>query len=143
MTTETPLVSTPLVSLTPKATDKLREVLSKQERQDLALRVYGTPGGCSELPHVMTFADGPEEEDATVVPDDARIVGHAISVVYVKGAERDFIDRVNDLEGVTAKLQAEGIDVPDEGYQDENCRFAWITDPEGQRIELWEPAPGH
>jgi len=38
-------IETPLVSLTPKATDKLREVLSKQERQDLALRVYVTPGG--------------------------------------------------------------------------------------------------
>ena len=58
-TTETPrIVSTPLVSLTPKATDKLREVLSKQDRQDLALRVYVTPGGCSGFSYGMTFADG-------------------------------------------------------------------------------------
>jgi predicted enzyme related to lactoylglutathione lyase len=51
--------------------------------------------------------------------------------------------RVDDLDGLIAKLRAEGVDVPDERHQDENGRFAWITDPEGHRIELWEPAPGH
>jgi hypothetical protein len=61
--------------------------------------------------------------------------------------------RVDDLDGLIAKLRAEGVDVADEGYEDENGRFAWITDsrgrgpmgegPQGHRIELWEPAPGH
>ena len=41
MTTETPLVS-----LTAKATDKLREVLSKQDRQDLALRNPNAVSSC-------------------------------------------------------------------------------------------------
>ena len=51
--------------------------------------------------------------------------------------------RVDDLDAMIAKLQAEGIEVGPERLQDENGRFAWITDPEGHRIELWEPAPGH
>ena len=51
--------------------------------------------------------------------------------------------RVDDLDGLLAKLRAEGVDVSDERYEDENGRFGWITDPDGHRIELWEPASGH
>ena len=62
--------------------------------------------------------------------------------------------RVDDLDGMIAKLQAEGIEVDSQGQgptdgvgapgsEDENGRFAWITDLEGHRVELWEPAPGH
>jgi len=92
MTTETPLISTPLVSLTPKATDKLREVLSKQDRQDLALRVYVTPGGCSGFSYGMTFADGTEEDDAIIEQDGVRVVVDPMSAMYLKGSEIDFVD---------------------------------------------------
>ena len=51
--------------------------------------------------------------------------------------------RVDDLDALLVKLSAAGVDVANERHQDENGRFAWITDPEGHRIELWEPAPGH
>jgi predicted enzyme related to lactoylglutathione lyase len=51
--------------------------------------------------------------------------------------------RVDDLDGLIARLRTEGVEIADERHQDENGRFAWITDPEGHRIELWEPAPGH
>jgi catechol 2,3-dioxygenase-like lactoylglutathione lyase family enzyme len=51
--------------------------------------------------------------------------------------------RVLDLDALLEKLRAEGVEIADERHQDENGRFAWITDPEGHRIELWEPAPGH
>lgn len=47
--------------------------------------------------------------------------------------------RVADLGRLTELLRAEGVEVtgPEEHP---NGRFAWITDPEGNRIELWEPA---
>ena len=51
--------------------------------------------------------------------------------------------RVDDLDALIARLRTEGVDIADERHQDENGRFAWITDPEGHRIELWEPAQGH
>jgi len=37
--------------------------------------------------------------------------------------------RVDDLDGLIAKLRAEGVEVGDERHQDENGRFAWIDDP--------------
>lgn len=46
--------------------------------------------------------------------------------------------RVADLDRLTELLRDEGIDVT--GPEDHPYgRFAWITDPEGNRIELWEP----
>jgi len=47
--------------------------------------------------------------------------------------------RVSDLDGMVKRLRAEGIEVRphDRGYP--NGRFAELTDPEGNPIQLWEP----
>ena len=49
--------------------------------------------------------------------------------------------RVADLEGLMAALKAEGVEVVGEIQQHENGKFGWILDPEGRKIELWEPVP--
>lgn len=50
--------------------------------------------------------------------------------------------RVDDLDGLIASLKAAGIDVLTKAEWDapEVGRFARIHDPEGNPIELWEPA---
>ena len=45
--------------------------------------------------------------------------------------------RVDDLDALLAALLAEGVDSKRE--DSEYGHFAWITDPEGNKIELWEP----
>ena len=47
--------------------------------------------------------------------------------------------RVRDLDAMLAQLRAAGVDVEDNVQEDANGRFAWATDPEGNRFELWEP----
>lgn len=47
--------------------------------------------------------------------------------------------RVDDLDGLLAALRTAGVTV-DEATQDgEFGRFGWVVDPEGTRIELWQP----
>jgi predicted enzyme related to lactoylglutathione lyase len=46
--------------------------------------------------------------------------------------------RVSNLDRMLAQLRAQGITVEKTEDYDYG-RFAWITDPEGNRIELWEP----
>jgi len=46
--------------------------------------------------------------------------------------------RVADLDGLVKALREEGVEVKSESS--EYGHFAWISDPEGNRIELWEPA---
>jgi iron-sulfur cluster assembly protein len=90
--TEPIATDVPLVSLTERATDKLREIIAKQDRQGLALRVYVTPGGCSGFSYGMTFADGTEEDDAIVDTQGVRVVVDPMSAMYIKGSEIDFVD---------------------------------------------------
>jgi predicted enzyme related to lactoylglutathione lyase len=49
---------------------------------------------------------------------------------------------VDDLDGLLDRLASEGVavDPKREGY--DFGKFGWITDPEGNRVELWEPAGG-
>jgi predicted enzyme related to lactoylglutathione lyase len=49
--------------------------------------------------------------------------------------------RVDDLDRVLAALRAEGCAVDERGESSEYGRFGWVADPEGNRIELWEPPP--
>ena len=47
--------------------------------------------------------------------------------------------RVSDLDALLALLRAEGVEVDDRVEEHEYGRFGWAMDPEGNRIELWEP----
>ena len=49
--------------------------------------------------------------------------------------------RVGDLAAMLAQLRAMGADVAEETQDMEGVgRFGWVTDPEGNRVELWQPA---
>jgi predicted enzyme related to lactoylglutathione lyase len=49
--------------------------------------------------------------------------------------------RVRDLDAMLAQLRAKGADVAEETQDMDGVgRFGWVTDPEGNRIELWQPA---
>jgi predicted enzyme related to lactoylglutathione lyase len=50
--------------------------------------------------------------------------------------------RVADLDRVLDELRTEGVEVIDRVEETPQGRFGWIVDPEGNRIELWQPAPG-
>lgn len=49
--------------------------------------------------------------------------------------------RVDDLEQLLKVLAEEGVEIAAPMEQHENGKFGWIVDPEGRRIELWEPVP--
>ena len=65
---------------------------------------------------------------------------------YFGGADQQFMInlRVRDLDGLTAKLKANGVEVltDPEWEMPEIGKFARIHDPVGTPIELWEPAEG-
>jgi predicted enzyme related to lactoylglutathione lyase len=47
--------------------------------------------------------------------------------------------RVDDLHALLAALRAAGATVDAKVDESEYGRFGWVMDPEGNRIELWEP----
>lgn len=47
--------------------------------------------------------------------------------------------RVDDLDGLLAQLHEAGVPVAAGPESHENGKFAWIMDPEGNKVELWQP----
>jgi predicted enzyme related to lactoylglutathione lyase len=50
--------------------------------------------------------------------------------------------RVDDLDAAIQRLREAGASVSPDVQKDDYGRFAWAEDPEGNRFELWQPAPG-
>ncbi len=50
--------------------------------------------------------------------------------------------RVADLNALLAALRAEGCNVLNQLDESEYGKFGWVIDPEGNKVELWEPPAG-
>lgn len=51
--------------------------------------------------------------------------------------------RVDNLGELLANLKAAGVEILKGPESDDNGSFAWIMDPDGNKVELWQPAGGH
>lgn len=47
--------------------------------------------------------------------------------------------RIDDMAAMLAQLQANGVEILKGPESHENGKFAWIVDPDGNKIELWQP----
>ncbi len=50
--------------------------------------------------------------------------------------------RVEDLQSLVQVLRDEGCNVLEKLDESEYGKFAWVIDPENNKVELWEPPPG-
>lgn len=88
---------------------------------------------------------------AIFTPDEAAAHPGAATVFTTFKAESDYFApstkdfminlMVDDLDGILTRAKAAGVE-PVKLFPDEaNGRFAHIMDPEGRKIELWQPKP--
>jgi predicted enzyme related to lactoylglutathione lyase len=47
--------------------------------------------------------------------------------------------RVDDLAGMLVQLRQNGVEILKGPESHENGQFAWILDPDGNKVELWQP----
>ena len=66
------------------------------------------------------------------------------ATTYFQPSRADFMMnfRVADLDGLLKALKEEGVEIDPHREDYEYGRFAWVMDPEGNRIELWQPPAG-
>ena len=70
-------------------------------------------------------------------------IGKAGSDYYAPSTAPFMVNyRVEDLAGLLAALRAEGCDVVDKTDDSEFGKFGWVVDPEGNKVELWQPPEG-
>lgn len=85
----------------------------------------------------------PLDERAIDPSRDAYIVWSpfAADTSYFEPSEKPFMInfRVDDLDALLSALRSEGVDVDEKVEDTEYGKFGWIMDPEGNRVELWQP----
>ncbi|MCG6118513.1 MAG: VOC family protein [Aquimonas sp.] len=83
-------------------------------------------------------------------PDNPSGVGTTVwspfkeSTEYFAPSEAPFMInyRVPDLHALLAVLRSEGCTVEDKVEESEFGLFGWVMDPEGNKVELWQPPAG-
>ena len=63
---------------------------------------------------------------------------------YMEPSTREFMLNfaVDDLSAFLERLKAKGVTILKHDDSDPSGKFAWIVDPDGTKIELWEPKAG-
>ena len=70
-------------------------------------------------------------------------IGSAQSDQFAPGTATFMINyRVEDLLTLVEVLRAEGCNVLEKVDDSEYGKFAWVIDPEGNKVELWQPPSG-
>ena len=60
---------------------------------------------------------------------------------YMAPSMREFMINlaVDDMDAIIARLTAKGVTILKRDDKDPGGRFAWILDPDGTKVELWQP----
>lgn len=83
------------VSLTDVAADKVRDLLDREGRDDLALRIAVQPGGCSGLRYELFFDDRVLDGDLETEDAGVPVRVDRMSAPYLQGARIDFTDTIS------------------------------------------------
>jgi iron-sulfur cluster assembly accessory protein len=81
-----------VVALSDAAATKVRELLSREGRDDLALRIAVEPGGCSGLRYALFFDDRSLDGDVRADVEGVQVVTDRMSAPYLTGASIDYLD---------------------------------------------------
>ena len=84
------------ISLTPRAAEKVRELVSEEENHTLKLRVFITGGGCSGFQYGFSFDEEEADDDTRIERDGVTVLVDPMSFPYLAGSEVDYTE---GLEG--------------------------------------------
>jgi iron-sulfur cluster assembly accessory protein len=84
---------TSVITVTPKAASKARQLAAREGRPEASLRVRVTAGGCSGFSYQLSFEDGPATGDlVAIAPDGFRVLIDPVSAPIVQGSTLEFND---------------------------------------------------
>jgi iron-sulfur cluster assembly accessory protein len=101
-----------MLTLTDAAARKAAELLAREQRDDLALRVAVQPGGCSGLRYQLYFDDRSldGDHDSTFETEAGNLVVRVdrMSAPYLDAATVDFVEKIDQLGFVIDNPAASG-----------------------------------
>ena len=81
-----------MITVTPKAAEKIIEFMKEEAEKPEYLRVYVQGGGCSGLSYGMGFEKAPEEDDTVFEENGVKLIVDSYSIDHLKGANVDYIE---------------------------------------------------
>ncbi len=90
-----------MISVTPGATGKVKEIMAQQNPAPTALRVAVVGGGCSGFSYHMAFESQINPTDNVYEIDGLKVLVDQMSEMYLDGVEVDYIET---LEGAGFKF---------------------------------------
>ncbi|GIU76517.1 MAG: hypothetical protein KatS3mg004_3604 [Bryobacteraceae bacterium] len=85
-----------MITLTPTAIAKVKEILEMQDPKPAGLRIAVVGGGCSGFTYSMAFENNPGLLDKTYDFDGLKVFIDQASMLYLDGARVDYVET---LEG--------------------------------------------
>lgn len=83
-----------MIRLTPRATEKVREISKAEGTEDYGLRVRVVAGGCSGFSYDLYFDEKPGSDDKVFNNEGVKIFVDALSYRYLEGVEIDYVESI-------------------------------------------------
>lgn len=80
------------VTLTQPAADAIRDVMTKQNLQGYALRLFISGGGCSGYQYGLAFDSNIRADDMIIETDGIKLIIDEVSIKYLEGATVDYVE---------------------------------------------------
>lgn len=84
-------VESGVITITPMAAEKVRELIEQENDPTLALRIFVAGGGCSGLQYGMTL-DEEQDGDTVISYGGFNVLIDDSSIMYIGGSEVDYVD---------------------------------------------------
>lgn len=78
------------LKVTPKALERIKELLTREGKPQAGLRLYISGGGCAGMSYGMSIDDSIGNDDAVVRSGDIKVIVDKLSLIYLRGSTIDY-----------------------------------------------------
>jgi len=79
-----------IITLSDSAAERIKDIMSKAEKDSLGVRVGVKSGGCAGMSYVMEYTKNPNPNDEVIEEKGVKVFIDSAAVMYLFGTEMDF-----------------------------------------------------
>ena len=79
-----------IITLSDSAAERIKDIMSKAEKDSLGVRVGVKSGGCAGMSYVMEYTKNPKPNDEVIEEKGVKVFVDSAAVMYLFGTEMDF-----------------------------------------------------
>ena len=80
-----------IIKLSDNAAQRIKEIMSKAERNSIGVRVGVKSGGCAGMSYVMEYTKNPNPNDEVIEDKGVKVYIDSAAIMYLLGTEMDFV----------------------------------------------------